>query len=44
MHDNLVQTVAKYKLSAHKKHRHVEFEVGDFVWATLTKDHFSMGN
>nr|GEV98651.1 putative reverse transcriptase domain-containing protein [Tanacetum cinerariifolium] len=23
--------------------RHVDFEVGDFVWAVLTKDHFSVG-
>ena len=22
----------------------MEFEVGDFVWAVLTKDHFSMGD
>ena len=43
VHDNLVQAAAKYKLSADKKHRHVEFEVGNFVWAVLTKDHFSVG-
>ncbi|CAB4273186.1 unnamed protein product [Prunus armeniaca] len=30
----------KYKQVADVKHRHVEFEVGDFVWAILTKDHF----
>ena len=40
MHDNLVQAAAKYKSSADKKRRHVEFEVGDYVWAILTKDHF----
>ena len=41
VHDNLVQSVAnKYKSHADKKCRHVEFEVGDFVWAILTKDRF----
>ncbi|CAL9017672.1 unnamed protein product [Prunus brigantina] len=25
------------------KHRHIEFEVGDFVWAILTKDRFPTG-
>ena len=37
-----MQAVAKYKLSADKKCRHVEFKMGDFVWAVLTKDHFSV--
>ena len=40
VYDNLVQSVAKYKSHADKKRRHVEFEVGDFVWAILTKDRF----
>ncbi|KAL6587963.1 hypothetical protein OROMI_000941 [Orobanche minor] len=31
---------ASYKRYADEKHRHVEFEVGDLVWAVLTKDHF----
>ena len=44
VHDNLVQATMKYKSSIDKKHRHVEFEVCDFVWAVLTKDHFSMGD
>ena len=44
VHDNLVQTVAKYKSHADKKRRHVEFEVGDFVWVVLTKDHFLVGD
>ena len=30
-------------MSADKKRRAVEFEEGDFVWAILTKDRFSMG-
>ena len=34
----------KYKLSANKKRRHVKFEVGDCVWAVLTKDRFSVGD
>ena len=42
--DNLVQLTIKYKLSADKKRRHVEFEVGGFVWAILTKDLFSVGD
>ncbi|CAL2248659.1 unnamed protein product [Prunus armeniaca] len=34
---------AKYKQVADVKRRHVEFEVGDFVWAILTKDRFPAG-
>ena len=44
VHDNLVQVVVKYKLNEDKRCRHVEFEVGDFIWALLTKDHFSVGD
>ena len=44
VNDNLVQAAAKYKSSTNKERRHMEFEVGDFVWAILTKDHFSMGD
>ena len=44
MHDNLVQAAVKYKSIAYKRCRHVEFEVGDYVWAVLTKDRFSMGD
>ncbi|KAB5512641.1 hypothetical protein DKX38_029669 [Salix brachista] len=40
---NLEKTVGKYKLAADKKRRHVEFDVGDFVWAILTKDRFPVG-
>ncbi|PKI67388.1 hypothetical protein CRG98_012216 [Punica granatum] len=32
------------KAVADRRRRHVEFEVGDFVWAVLTKDRFSAGN
>jgi len=28
---------------ADKKRRALEFQVGDFVWAVLTKDRFSVG-
>ncbi|PKI53870.1 hypothetical protein CRG98_025765 [Punica granatum] len=31
----------KYKAVADRMRRHVEFEVGDFVWVVLTKDRFS---
>lgn len=40
---NLVASSAKYKTAAHKHRRHVEFEVGDFVWAVLIKELFSAG-
>ncbi|KAI3709992.1 hypothetical protein L2E82_39765 [Cichorium intybus] len=42
--DNLTAANAKYKFHADKRRRHVEFEVGDFVWAILTKDRFSTGD
>ncbi|KAJ8639403.1 hypothetical protein MRB53_016097 [Persea americana] len=38
VHDNLVQVATKYKMLTDKKRRHVEFKVGDFVWAVLIKD------
>ncbi|XP_022849915.1 uncharacterized protein LOC111372007 [Olea europaea var. sylvestris] len=37
-HDQLQAAVAEYKRAADLKRKHVEFEVGDFVWAVLTKD------
>ena len=40
---HLQETSAKYKQTADKKCRVVEFEIGDFVWAILTKDRFPMG-
>nr|GEV10382.1 hypothetical protein [Tanacetum cinerariifolium] len=43
VHDNLVRANSKYKPDADQKRRHVDFEVGDFVWAVLTKDRFSVG-
>ena len=43
VYDNLVQVAAKYKLSADKKRCRIEFEVGDYVWVILTKDHFFYG-
>jgi hypothetical protein len=39
----LQESTTKYKASADKKRRAVEFEEGDFVWAILTKDRFPMG-
>ena len=44
VHDNLVQAIAKYKLSVDKKRHHMEFEVGDFFLEVLTKDQFSVGD
>jgi hypothetical protein len=40
---NLQESIAKYKATADKKRRPLEFEEGDFVWAILTKDHFPSG-
>jgi hypothetical protein len=39
----LQESTAKYKASADKKRRAIEFEEGDFVWAILTKDRFPVG-
>nr|GEY50233.1 putative reverse transcriptase domain-containing protein [Tanacetum cinerariifolium] len=41
--DNLVRANFKYKQDADQKRRHVDFEVGDFMWAVLTKDRFPVG-
>ena len=43
VHDNLLKAASKYKQAADKKRRHVEFDVGDYVWAVLTKDRFPVG-
>ncbi|GJV31416.1 reverse transcriptase domain-containing protein [Tanacetum coccineum] len=43
VHENLVRANSKYKQDADHKRRHVDFEVGDFVWAVLTKDRFPVG-
>ena len=37
------KAAGKYKELADRKRRHVEFDVGDYVWAVLTKDRFSAG-
>lgn len=39
-YDHLVTSAHKYKTAADKKCRHVEFYVGDCVWAVLNKDRF----
>jgi hypothetical protein len=39
----LQESIAKYKASADKKRRTIEFEERDFVWAILTKDRFPIG-
>ncbi|GJZ83852.1 hypothetical protein Tco_0649025 [Tanacetum coccineum] len=41
--DNLVRANSKYKQDTDQKRRQVDFEVGDFVWAVLTKDRFPFG-
>ena len=41
-HDHLVALVSKYKLMVDCHHRHVEFAIGDKVWAVLTKDRFPL--
>ncbi|KAI9157827.1 hypothetical protein LWI28_028681 [Acer negundo] len=41
--ENLEQSTKNYKLSADKKRRQVDFEVGDLVWFVLTKDRFPVG-
>lgn len=42
--DNLSAANARYKARADQRRRHVEFEVGDFVWAVLSKERFSTGD
>ena len=42
--DNLNASNSKYKQHVDIKCRHMEFEVGDYVWAVLTKDHFLVGD
>lgn len=39
-YSNLVTATAKYKSQADTKRREVEFCIGDYVWAILTKDRF----
>ncbi|PKI55969.1 hypothetical protein CRG98_023645 [Punica granatum] len=41
MQNNLEKVAKKNKTSADRRKMHVEFEVGDFVWAVLTNDRFS---
>ncbi|KAH9668898.1 hypothetical protein KPL70_021563 [Citrus sinensis] len=41
--ESLKQTTKGYKIVADKKCRALEFQVGDLVWAILTKDRFSVG-
>ncbi|KAH9716064.1 Endonuclease [Citrus sinensis] len=41
--ESLKQTTEGYKIIADKKRRPLEFQVGDLVWAILTKDRFSVG-
>ena len=43
VHANLEKAAEKYKELADRKRRHVEFDMGDYVWAVLTKDRFSVG-
>ena len=43
VHDNLLKAASKYKQAVDKKRHHIEFDVGDYVWAVLTKDRFPVG-
>ena len=43
VHDNLLKAASKYKQAVDKKRQHIEFDVGDYVWAVLTKDRFLVG-
>ena len=40
VHDNLQLSSAKYKASADRHRRDLQFRVGDLVWAVLTRDIF----
>ena len=42
-HQKLLESMATYKQVADRKRHLVEFEVSDFLWAILTKDHFPVG-
>lgn len=44
VHDNLQTSSAKYKATADRYRRDVQFNVGGMVWAVLTKEHFSVGH
>ncbi|KAH7564967.1 hypothetical protein JRO89_XS09G0093600 [Xanthoceras sorbifolium] len=41
--ENLSHSAERYKQAADKKRHHLEFDVGHFVWAVLTKDRFAVG-
>ena len=43
MHERLLKSNEKYKQSADKKRRSVDFREGDLVYAVLTKDRFPVG-
>ncbi|XP_021975042.1 uncharacterized protein LOC110870148 [Helianthus annuus] len=43
VYDHLTRANLKYKQAADQKCRHVEFEEGDFFWAVLTRDRFTVG-
>lgn len=44
VHDNLQTLYAKYKATADRYRRDVQFNGGGMVWAVLTKEHFSVGH
>ncbi|KAL6550090.1 hypothetical protein OROMI_020578 [Orobanche minor] len=39
-HTQLQEATDHYKQTADRRRRHVEYEVGDYVWAILTKDRY----
>ena len=42
-HDNLEAPSLKYKQAADRRRRELHLQVGDYVWAVLTKDRFPAG-
>ena len=43
VYENLSAANTRYKTLADQRRRHVEYDVGDYVWAVLTKERFSVG-
>ncbi|CAA7027706.1 unnamed protein product [Microthlaspi erraticum] len=43
VHDNLQVASVKYKMDADRHRRDLQFSVGDYVWAVLTRDRFPPG-
>jgi hypothetical protein len=44
VHQNLKATYEKYKVYTDKKHRQVDFDIGELVWVYLSKDRYPRGD